>query len=78
MSLMRVMLFVYATERRKVVYNVLQDSLTTHKLMAEIQVYERWDIKPEDFGPLWPYVDDDSISDVELNCNCSELWITHL
>ena len=46
--------------------------------MAETHVYERWDIKREDFGPLWPYVDDDNISDVELNCNGSELWITDL
>lgn len=78
MSLIRVMLFVYAIERRQVVYSIRKDLLTTHYLMAEIQVHERWDIKPEDFGPLWQYVDDDNISDVELNCNGADLWVTHL
>ena len=36
------------------------------------------DITPEDFGPLWEYVNDDSITDINLNRNGRELWITHL
>lgn len=44
--------------------------------MAEL--LERWDIKPEDFGPLWPYVNDDDVSDVSLNYEGKELWVTHL
>ena len=39
---------------------------------------DRWDIKPADYGPLWKYVNDDNISDVTLNCNGRELWITDL
>lgn len=42
------------------------------------RIQERWDIKPEDFGPLWQYVDDDDVSDVTLNCDGAELWVTHL
>ena len=45
------------------------------KIMAEL--LSRWDIKPEDFGPLWPYVNDNDITDVTLNCDGKELWVTH-
>lgn len=38
---------------------------------------QRWDIRPEDFGPLWPYVNDDDVTDITLNCNGKELWVTH-
>lgn len=44
--------------------------------MAEL--LGRWDIKREDYGPLWKYVDDDNVSDVSLNCDGKELWITDL
>lgn len=42
------------------------------------KLLERWDIKPDDFGPLWQYVDDDDVTDVTLNCNGEDLWVTHL
>lgn len=35
-------------------------------------------IKPEDFGPLLKYVNDDDITDINLNRNGKELWITDL
>ncbi len=44
--------------------------------MANID--NRWDLKEEDFGPLWKYIKDDSITDISLNCDGRELWITSL
>lgn len=39
---------------------------------------ERWDLRQEDFGPLWQYVNNDNITDITLNCNGEELWVTDL
>lgn len=38
----------------------------------------RWDLQPADFGPLWNYIADDNVTDIDLNCDGSELWITDL
>ena len=38
----------------------------------------RWDLKPEDYDCLWEYVTDDNVTDIDLNCNGKELWITDL
>lgn len=39
---------------------------------------EKWALKEEDFGPLWKYVQDDDITDINLNRDGEELWITHV
>lgn len=39
---------------------------------------KRWDLKPKDFGPLWDFVTDDDVTDIDLNCDGRELWITDL
>jgi type IV secretory pathway ATPase VirB11/archaellum biosynthesis ATPase len=44
--------------------------------MANIN--SRWTLKEEDFGPLWEYIKDDSVTDITLNCDGKELWITSL
>lgn len=38
----------------------------------------RWALKEEDFGPLWKYIKDDTITDITLNCDGRELWVTSL
>lgn len=39
---------------------------------------KQWDLKKDDFGPLWEYVEDDNVTDINLNCYGSELWVTYL
>ncbi len=36
------------------------------------------DLKPKDFGPLLKYIEDDNITDINLNRDGEELWITDL
>ena len=35
-------------------------------------------LQPEDFGPLLEYIEDDNVTDINLNRNGSELWVVHL
>lgn len=37
-----------------------------------------WELRPSDFGPLLEYVQDLNVTDIDLNCNGRELWITDL
>lgn len=42
---------------------------------ADISLRE---LTPEKFGPLWPYIQDDNVTDINLNRDGRELWITDL
>ncbi|MEE1502922.1 MAG: ATPase, T2SS/T4P/T4SS family [Acutalibacteraceae bacterium] len=41
-------------------------------------IEKRWELKPDDYGPLWDFVSDDNVTDIDLNCNGEELWVTDL
>ena len=37
-----------------------------------------WDLEPKDFGPVWSYVADENVTDINLNMDGHDLWITDL
>ena len=39
---------------------------------------KKWKLTEDDFGPLLPYINDDSVTDITLNCNGAELWVTYV
>lgn len=44
---------------------------------TEKEIAQR-DLEPDTFGPLLKYVEDDEITDINLNRDGKELWVTHL
>ena len=45
------------------------------KAVREMEIKKNWELSPAHFGPLWKYVEDDEITDIDFNG--TDLWITN-